>query len=168
MNSNLLQTHTMPRHSNEGLKAVYGHKSSGTSPINSSDNTLLTDRDTILKRWAEHFESILNRDAEVDNEVINDIPQRPVLQELSGVPSLAEVEAAIKQLSNGKAPGMDGIPAEIYKHGGSHLVSKLTNLFVIIWSEGSVPQDSKMLLSSASSRIKVVAHAVMTIVVSRC
>ena len=127
----------------EGLKAVYGPKSSGTSPINSSDNTLLTDRDKILERWAEHFESILNRDAEVDNEVINDIPQRPVLQELSGVPSLAEVEAAIKQLSNGKAPGMDGIPAEIYKHGGSHLVSKLTNLFVIIWSEGSVPQDFK-------------------------
>lgn len=127
----------------EGLKAVYGPKSSGTSPIHSADNTLLTDRDTILERWAEHFEAILNRDAVVDNEVIDDLPQRPVLQELSGAPSLPEVEAAIKELSNGKAPGKDGIPVEIFKHGGFHLVSKLTSLFAIIWSEGSVPQDFK-------------------------
>ena len=127
----------------EGLKAVYGPKSSGTSPIHSSDNTLLTDRDEILKRWAEHFDSILNRQAEVDDNVINEIPQRPVLQELSGAPALAEVETAINQLSNGKSPGKDGIPAEIFKHGGAPLVSGLTNLFVVIWLEGAVPQDFK-------------------------
>jgi len=75
--------------------------------------------------------------------VINEIPQRPVLQELSGAPALAEVEIAINQLSNGKSPGKDGIPAEIFKHGGASLVSGLTNLFVVIWLEGAVPQDFK-------------------------
>ena len=127
----------------EGLKAVYGPRSSGTSPILSRDNTLLTDQNDILYPCSEHFKSILNLNAEVDVEAIDSLPQRPTLKELSGVPSPAEVRSAIKQMSKGKSPGMDGIPAEIFKHGGPNLVSALTNLFSVVWLNGSVPQDFK-------------------------
>jgi len=36
----------------DGLKAVLGPKSSGTTPIYSYDGTLLTDKQQILSRWA--------------------------------------------------------------------------------------------------------------------
>ena len=46
----------------DALKTVYGPQSSGTTPLLSADGTsLLTDKEAILKRWAEHFDSVLNR-----------------------------------------------------------------------------------------------------------
>ena len=44
----------------DALKTVYGPKSSGATPLLSADgSTLLIDKDVILKRWAEHFDSVL-------------------------------------------------------------------------------------------------------------
>ena len=40
----------------DALKTVYGLQSSGTTPLLSADgNSLLTDKEAILKRRAEHF-----------------------------------------------------------------------------------------------------------------
>ena len=43
---------------------------------------------------------------------------------LADVPSLEEVNKAISSLSNGKAPGSDGIPAELFANGGPILTEK--------------------------------------------
>ena len=44
----------------DALKTVYGPQSSETTPLLSTDGTsLLTDKEAILKRWAEHFDSVL-------------------------------------------------------------------------------------------------------------
>ena len=43
------------------LKEIYGPTTSGTSPLlNIDGTTLITDKEDILKRWAEHFDSVLN------------------------------------------------------------------------------------------------------------
>ena len=78
-----------------------------------------------------------------DNNVIDSIAQRPIMHELGIDPSLTEVEAAVRQMASGKAPGTDGIPEEIYKFGGNYLIKKLHQLFCIIWNNGSVPQEYK-------------------------
>ena len=53
-------------------KTIYGRKSSGAIALFSADgNTLLTDKEAILKRWAEHFNSLLNRPSSI-NEDAND------------------------------------------------------------------------------------------------
>ena len=45
-----------------GLRAVYGPRDSGSVPVRSRDgSSLITDRQGILSRWAEHFHSILNQ-----------------------------------------------------------------------------------------------------------
>ena len=44
-------------------------------------------------------------------------------------PSLEEIEDAIKSLKNGKAPGADGIPSEVYKYGGPSVVQTLHSFF---------------------------------------
>ena len=40
------------------LKTIYGPKSSGANTLLSADGTaLLTDKEAVLKRWTEHFNS---------------------------------------------------------------------------------------------------------------
>ena len=50
---------------------------------------------------------------------------------------------AIAGLKDGKAPGGDGIPAELWKHGGDNLFSRLHQLITNAWEVGSVPQAWK-------------------------
>ena len=53
----------------DALKTVYSPKSSGTTPFLSEDETsLLTDKEAILKRWAEHFDSVLNRPSYISDD----------------------------------------------------------------------------------------------------
>ncbi len=128
----------------DALKDVYGPQSSGTSPIfNSDGKTLLTDHSDILNRWAEHFESVLNRPSEINEEAIARLPQVDMNNDMDNIPLISEVEKAISQLSCGKAPGSDSIPAEIYKAGGSTLTEKLQELFSSFWDKGILPQEFK-------------------------
>lgn len=128
----------------DSLKAVYGPPTSGTAPVLASDgSTLLTDRSQILERWAEHFDSVLNRPSSINDAAINRLPQVTVNTEMDQPPCTAEVIKAITQLSCGKAPGSDAIPAEIYKSGGPMLTEKLTELFVSCWNKRTLPQEFK-------------------------
>ena len=54
-----------------------------------------------------------------------------------------EMARAIACLKDGKAPGGDGIPAEVWKHGGENLFSRLHQLINNAWEVGSVPQAWK-------------------------
>ena len=125
------------------LKEVYGPTSTGSFPLLSADGTtLITEKDKILQRWAEHFDGVLNRPSSINDEAIARLPQVPVNTSLDAVPTVEEVWKAIRQLSSGKAPGSDSIPAEIFKDGGT-ADSKLLTLVQIIWEKESVPQDFK-------------------------
>ena len=60
----------------DALKTVYGPKSSGATPLLSADgSTLLIDKDVILERWAEHFDSVLNHPSTVNVSAVNRLPQ---------------------------------------------------------------------------------------------
>ena len=89
----------------------------------------LTDKDAILKRWAEHFNSVLNRPSSVNDNAINRLPQIECNVLLDEFPTVTETRKAIQHLSPGKAPGTDAIPAEVYKAGGLPMAEKLTELF---------------------------------------
>ena len=54
-----------------------------------------------------------------------------------------EMARAIAGLKDGKAPGGDGIPEEVWKHGGDNLFSRLHQLITNAWEVGSVPQTWK-------------------------
>ena len=62
-----------------------------------------------LKRWQEHFHSILNRP-----EPENTAPIPKATQDIdinTDPPSIQEIKKAISKMKNGKAPGADGISA---------------------------------------------------------
>ena len=128
----------------DALKTIYGPQSTGTTPLLSADETsLLTDKEAILKRWAEHFDGVLNRPSSINDKAINRLPHvecNPLLDEL---PTVSETVIAIKLLPSGKAPGSDAIPAEIYKAGGPPVAEKLTELFYIMWRKEAIPQEFK-------------------------
>nr|VZI45405.1 unnamed protein product [Spirometra erinaceieuropaei] len=106
-------------------------------------NTLLTEKTQILQRWAEHFRGVLNRPSVISDAAIERLPQVETNVDLDLPPSLQETIRAVQQLSSGKAPGSDAIPAEVYKHGGPQLMDHLTALFQEMWRQGEVPQDFK-------------------------
>ena len=65
----------------DALKEVYGPTSSGSSPLLSADgNTLFTDKEKIIVRWAEHFNSVLNRPSPINNEAINRLTKCPSIK----------------------------------------------------------------------------------------
>jgi hypothetical protein len=96
-----------------------------------------------LERWAEHFDSVLNRPSTINDEAILRLPQVEINHSLAELPTVLETHKAIKLLSSGKAPGADSIPAEIYKAGGPKMVKKLTDLFCVMWRQKRIPQEYK-------------------------
>ena len=139
-----VQNHADNKRSKEfyaGLKSIFGPVQCTTAPIRNRDGMLLTDKEDILKQWTLHFSTLLNRTSEVTDEALESIQQRPMITELDAPPNTAEADAAIKQLQTGKAPGPDGIPAEVFKAGGETLITHLTRMFQVFWANGQLPQD---------------------------
>ena len=60
----------------DALKTVYGPQSSGTNHLLSADGTsFLTDKNASFKRWAEHFDGVLNRPSSINDDAMNRLPQ---------------------------------------------------------------------------------------------
>ena len=126
----------------DALKTTYGTKSSGATSLLSADgSTILTDKPDILKRWAEHFNSVLNRPSYGNDNAINRLPQKECNVLLDEFPTVTETRKAIHHLSSGKAPGTDAIPAEVYNAGGLPMTEKLKELFQCMWRKEAIPQD---------------------------
>ena len=79
----------------------------------------------------------------INAEAIARLPQIETNTDLDRPPSEEEVKKAITQLSTGKAPDADAIPAEVYKHGGDTLLHKLTDLFRRMWDDEVIRQQLK-------------------------
>ena len=87
-----------------------------------------------------HFDEVYNVFTKVGESVLESILEaRPQemddvdCESLSCEPSEAEIWAAISQLINGKAPGVDMITAKLLKIGGEAVVQWLNQLAAGIW-----------------------------------
>ena len=124
----------------DALKTIYGQK----VLVPPHYLVLLTDKDVILKRWTEHFNSVLNCQSSVNDNAFNRLPQRECNVLLDEFPTVTETRKEIQHLSSGKAPGTDAIPAdEVYKAGELPMAEKLTELFQCMWRKEAIPQDFK-------------------------
>ena len=86
----------------------------------------MKDHEGILSRWAEHLNELLNCVNPTDPTSVDLIFQLPIIPQLFHPFAFYEVEVAIKGLKNNKSAGPDGIPAEVFKHGGHHLIHRST------------------------------------------
>lgn len=128
----------------DAIKALYGPRKRTIAPVRSEDgSTLYKDRQEILDRWAIHFETLLNHNNPIDPHILDTLPDLPPLMHLDTPPQYSETRQAIRSLKNHKSPGPDGIPAEVFKHGGYLLTRRLHLLICAIWEHVPLPQDWK-------------------------
>ena len=124
------------------IRQAFGPKSSSVAPMKSSDGkSTVKDPDGIRDRWKEHFTNLFFNPSVVDNEVIDNLLQEDILTHMDNPPSLDEVKDVIKQINTGKAPGLDGIPVELLRHGGDSVASAIHNFITLSWEGNPIPQD---------------------------
>ena len=123
---------------------MWGPKKKGPVQLKSTDGIeTFSNSKRVVARWSEHFQKLLNVPGNIDLEALENIPQRIIKTSLDEIPTMDEMARPITGLKDGKAPGGDGIPAEVWKHGGDNLISKLLQLITNAWEVGSVPQAWK-------------------------
>ena len=127
-----------------GLKEVWVPKKKGPVQLKSTDGMeTFSDSKRVVARWSEHFQKLLNVPDDIDHEAMDNIPRRITNTSLDEILTMDEMARAIASLKDGKAPGGDGIPAEVWKHGGDNLFSRLHQLITNAWGMGSIPQSWK-------------------------
>lgn len=57
---------------------------------------------------------------------------------------LGEILCGMEELNMGRAVGVDGLPAEIFRYGGTNLSQLTHDLIVKICIDGEVPKIGKM------------------------
>ena len=128
----------------QGLKEVFGPSVRTIAPLQSVDNSrLLYGRREVLTRWGQHFASILNHPTFISQEAIDSIDEQPDLVVACEPPSNNEINKAIRKMSRNRSPGADGLPAEIFQHGGELLLFKLGDFIRLCWELEDVPQNFK-------------------------
>ncbi|XP_055634032.1 craniofacial development protein 2-like [Toxorhynchites rutilus septentrionalis] len=124
-------------------RRLSGVRTNARMPLKYRAGQLMTERTDQLKRWTEHFGELFRVPSEDDQQN----PQRtvPTVRRInrvnSAVPSLAEIEAAIKSMKSNKAPGIDCIPAEMLKADPTVSAQMLHQLFTDIWETATFSAD---------------------------
>lgn len=121
------------------LKQLTRTQQPTTTIIEDKHGSLLTEKAAITKRWTEYCHELYNPAIRPDpNRLTNamksssECEDAPILQE--------EDEEAVKRLKISKSPGIDNIPAELWKHGGQESIIALTNICQKIWETKQWPQ----------------------------
>uniref|UniRef100_A0A8D9ACT3 Craniofacial development protein 2 n=2 Tax=Cacopsylla melanoneura TaxID=428564 RepID=A0A8D9ACT3_9HEMI len=126
-------------------KTLSNRKTSQQKPIRDKYGHIIVGENEQLRRWREHFQELLN-----PNNTDNILPQENFEENLSTTnniseepPTKNEIQRAIKELKNGKAPGIDNLPPEIFKQHPSITADILHTIFKQIWETDQIPLDWK-------------------------
>ena len=105
--------------------------------IKDRDGNVLTGASSVMGRWKEYFEELMNEENERERRV-EDVAV--VDQEIAKI-SKDEVRKALKRMKSGKALGPDDIPVEVWKCLGEAAVEFLTRLFNRILDSEKMPEE---------------------------
>ena len=108
-------------------------------PVKDKSGVVLTSEKEQAERWVEHFREVLNQ---VSPEVTAEPPPPQNTMDIDcSPPTINEIVSAIKKTKSGKAPGIDGLHAEMLKTDPALAAKVLKRLFDKIWDSEKVPND---------------------------
>ena len=116
------------------LKEVTSKRTPRNDAINDENGVTLTENEGIKARWVEYSTGLFEaKDHQQTYSRGNSETEPPPLR--------SEVEAALQQMNNGKSPGTDDIPAELWKATGEEGIDIMWRLCKLIWSDEEWPRD---------------------------
>ncbi|KAL1445995.1 hypothetical protein WDU94_003677 [Cyamophila willieti] len=126
-------------------KVLSNRKMSQQKPIRDKQGHIIIGESEQLNRWREHFQELLNPNNANDSLIQENFEENvPVNNNISEEPpTKIEIQRAIKELKNGKAPGIDNLPPEIFKQYPSITADILHPIFKQIWEKERIPFDWK-------------------------
>ncbi|KAK3545667.1 hypothetical protein QTP70_009550 [Hemibagrus guttatus] len=105
--------------------------------IKDRDGRVLTNEESVQRRWKEYFEELMNEDNEREKRVegVNSVEQK--------VDKIRkdEVRKALKKMKSGKAVGPNDIPVEVWKCLGEAAVEFLASLFNRALESERMPEE---------------------------
>ena len=124
----------------ENTKRLYGPTKRAIMTVRTTDGqTLIRDQEGILKRWAEHFNQLLNNCTTTDHSTLDNLPSLSTQTNLDQPPSLLEVSEAIEGLKPRKAPGPGKVPLELLVGWGLEMHRFMHQMIFQIWQGESIP-----------------------------
>ncbi|KAI8511348.1 hypothetical protein Bbelb_104480 [Branchiostoma belcheri] len=123
------------------MKVALGPRVSKTAPLKTKEGEAITDKTKQLDRWVEHYSELYSKEIADKPRLEEVLPAYPELAELDAMPEESELLEALSALPSGKAPGQDGIPAEVLKENREVILPYLYELLRQCWEEGKVPNE---------------------------
>ena len=125
----------------EATRKLSTKKGKTIDMIKSKDEVLLTKQDEIQKRWKDHFLEVLNRQAPEDTVDFDEDDEIPESEIDFDAPTKAEICAALKEMKNGTAGGVDSLTVETLKADLETSVDVLYHLLHRVWEQEQIPED---------------------------
>nr|VZI41908.1 unnamed protein product [Spirometra erinaceieuropaei] len=126
------------------IRQVSGKPSTLSDSVRDVNGGFIADNSANVERWREHFEHHLNFDTQPTSPLFSSSAEflpSPTYAVPCDPPFEEEVADAIRKLRNNKAPGEDGIPAEIFKSCVDTLAPWLHEVVERAWRDEGVPDD---------------------------
>jgi hypothetical protein len=119
--------------------------------IKDENGNLLADPQSVLNRWKNFFNQVLNVHGVHDVRQMDIHTAEPLVPE----PSLVEVEI-VGKLKRYKSPGTDQNRTELIKAGGGTTCSEIHKLICSIWNKEELPQQWKELYQRIKRAIRLI------------
>lgn len=126
------------------IKRLIGDKSTDNthSCIKDANGKVLVSEKCIQRRWVQYIEKLYNNENKPTPKEIPLEDEGKIAEDDKGPEIIrSEIQEAIKQMKKNKAPGKDGIPAEIIKALTGQAIKELENLIIKMYEHGKWPED---------------------------
>ena len=106
------------------VKQLKGNFRNTLRVINDKDGNILTDIKATKERWTKYVKDFFTDAIVYKRETLDRLRGRKVANETEDGITLEEIVKAIKKLKNNKSIGIDGIPVELIKVGGTNIAKR--------------------------------------------
>ncbi|CAB1107589.1 unnamed protein product [Ectocarpus sp. CCAP 1310/34] len=143
---------------------VEGKRLFTSQNIKDVDGKVLRDPTFSRQRWARWFHKLLNtKTPTIDLHEADKVKQWPTCMPLDDIPSLLEVEEAVREMANRRAVGPEDLRAELIKiflDGDQRLLREFHAIVVDVWQTGESERTTgRMQLGPAAVQLVIFRDA---------